>query len=309
MIDSAPAPWALLLAAGDGKRLSEVTRGDDGVSVPKQFCTFGGRTTLLGLARDRARRVVPDARIVTVVSAPHERWWRTELQGGRGVVVQPDNRGTAVGLLVPLLAILRRDPDARVWVLPSDHWVRDEETLARCARAALARVDAEPDRTVLMGIEPDEADSQYGWVLPADGASAGDDDDGDFSTVTSFVEKPPPSEARRLLERGAMWNSFLMVARATTLLRMYARRLPRLLDTMRGAAGARDLASVYARLPPLDFSKDVLQGSEPELLVQRVPACGWSDLGTPDRLQACLPEIRVPAGTTWGLAEGTPAAA
>lgn len=303
MLETAPAPWALLLAAGDGTRLSEVTRGDDGVPVPKQFCTFGGSTSLLGLARDRARRVVADSRIVTVVSASHERWWRTELPGGRGVVVQPGNRGTAVGLLVPLLAILERDPDARVWVLPSDHWVRDEETLARCARAAFARTDAEPDRIVLMGIEPDDADSQYGWVLPAESVR----DDDDFSPVTSFVEKPPATEARRLLERGALWNSFLIVARARALLRLYARRLPGLLATMRRAG--RDLAAVYAQLPPLDFSKDVLQGSEADLLLQRVPGCGWSDLGTPDRLQACLPEIRVPGGTRWGLSEGTPAAA
>lgn len=209
MTEPAPAPWALLLAAGDGTRLSEVTRGNDGVPVPKQFCSFGGGASLLGLARDRARRVVADARIVTVVAERHERWWRRELTGGRNVVVQPENRGTAVGLLLPLLAIAERDPDARVWVLPSDHWVRDEDTPARCAREAFARVHAEPDRIVLMGIEPDDADSQYGWVLPAEAR-----DDRDFRPVASFVEKPPVHEARRLRERGAVWNSFLIVARA-----------------------------------------------------------------------------------------------
>ena len=278
-------PWALLLAAGDGTRLAQVTRGADGVSVPKQFCTFGGSTSLLGLARDRARRVVADSRIVTVVSAWHERWWRRELADGAQVVVQPENRGTAVGLLVPLLAILARDPEARVWVLPSDHWVRDEETLARCARAAFARIDEDAGRIVMLGIEPDSADSQYGWILPA--ADDVGDPDG-FARVASFVEKPPTSEARRLRERGAVWNSFLLVARARTLVQLYERRLPALLATMRQAVAGRDLASVYAGLPSLDFSKDVLQGAEDSLLLERVPACGWSDLGTPERLRRCL---------------------
>ncbi len=305
MTEPAPAPWALLLAAGDGTRLSEVTRGNDGVPVPKQFCSFGGDASLLGLARDRARRVVADARIVTVVAERHERWWRRELTGGRNVVVQPENRGTAVGLLLPLLAIAERDPDARVWVLPSDHWVRDEDTPARCAREALARVHAEPDRIVLMGIEPDDADSQYGWVLPVEAR-----DDRDFRPVASFVEKPPVHEARRLRERGAVWNSFLIVARARALVRLYERRLPGLLATMRRALAARELAPAYASLPVLDFSKDVLQGSEDDLLLQRVPACGWSDLGTPDRLRSCLADIRtVGTGRTWSFAEGAQAAA
>lgn len=305
MREPAPAPWALLLAAGDGTRLSEITRGDDGVAVPKQFCSFGGRASLLGLARDRARRVVSDSRIVTVVSAWHERWWRSELGGGKPVVVQPDNRGTAVGVLVPLLSILDRDPDARVWVLPSDHYVRDEEALARCTRAALARIDEDPERIVLMGIEPDSADTQYGWVLP--GAEPRTDDA--FAPVAAFVEKPPLAEARRLLEHGAVWNSFLLVARARALVALYERRLPGLLATLRRAVAGRDLAAVFAQLPTLDFSKDLLQGSEAHLVVQRVPSCGWSDLGTPERLRECLGGLRGIPEMQWGLAEGAQVAA
>jgi len=46
--------------------------------------------------------------------------------------------------------------------------------------------------------------------------------------------------------------------------------------------------SVYDRLPALDFSRDVVEPStdDSRLLVQRIPACGWSDLGTPERLGA-----------------------
>jgi len=281
---SPSGPWAIVLAAGDGTRLAAVTRGPDGIPVPKQFCSLGCGSSLLGLARDRARRLVAESRIVTVVSASHERWWRHELGAGalENVVVQPGNRGTAVGLLVPLLAILARDPGARVWVLPSDHWVGDEETLARGARAALARAERERRRVVVLGMAPDSADAQYGWIVPATADEAG------FAGVRSFVEKPPPSKARRLRARGGLWNSFLLLARARTLLSLYEDRLPALLATIRRGVAGRDLAGVYAELPPLDFSKDVLQGSEARLVAMRVPPCGWSDLGTPERLRDCL---------------------
>ncbi|MFN8179790.1 MAG: sugar phosphate nucleotidyltransferase [bacterium] len=280
---SAENRWSLLLAAGDGTRLAHLTRGEDGICVPKQFCSVTDGPSLLELTRDRARRVVPESRIMTVVSAWHARWWTPLLGPGSGnVVVQPQNRGTAVGLLVPLLSILERDPEARVWVLPTDHWVGDEETLARAVRKAFGRIEEEPDRVVILGISPDAPDTQYGWILPETA-----DRDG-FKRVASFVEKPAPSEAKQLLDDGGVWNSFLLVARAHALVSLYERRLPTLLATMRQAVAGRDLAEVYATLPALDFSKDVLEGSEDHLSLLPVPSCGWSDLGTPERLVQCL---------------------
>lgn len=280
---SAENRWSLLLAAGDGTRLADLTRGDDGVAVPKQFCSITGGPSLLELTRDRARRVVPASRIMTVVSAWHARWWNPLLGPGSGnVVVQPENRGTAVGLLVPLLSILARDPEARVWVLPTDHWVTDEETLARAVRKAFQRIETDPERIIMLGISPDAPDTQYGWIVPGSA-----DQDG-FSDVESFVEKPATTDAKRLLDSGGVWNSFLLVARARALVALYERRLPGLLAAMHRATAGRDLAEIYAGLPVLDFSKDVLEGSEESLLLLPVPACGWSDLGTPERLVQCL---------------------
>ena len=49
------APWALILAGGDGTRLSALTRRITGDPRPKQFCPLldGGETLL-----DRTRRRV-----------------------------------------------------------------------------------------------------------------------------------------------------------------------------------------------------------------------------------------------------------
>ncbi len=41
---------------------------------------------------------------------------------------------------------------------------------------------------------------------------------------------------------------------------------------------------MYTRMPDLDFSRDLLEGRESSLCVLPVPACGWSDLGTPHRV-------------------------
>ena len=101
------APWAIVLAAGDGTRLRDLTTDPSGQTIPKQFCSLDGDVSLLQLALSRAEQVAPWDRVTTVVAAQHEDWWLRPLQTlpGRNVIVQPRNRGTAIGTLLPLLSI------------------------------------------------------------------------------------------------------------------------------------------------------------------------------------------------------------
>lgn len=284
--------WALVLGAGDGTRLSGLTtRG--GVSVPKQFCLFNGGPSLLQAAVRRATRVVSPERILAVVASRHRPWWERDLAAlpASNIVVQPNNRGTAAGVLLPLAVLRARDPQARVAILPSDHYVEDERVIATELHRAFQLVDREPDAIALLGIEPDAPDSGYGWIVPGERAAGG------VRSVRAFVEKPDEDPARELLARGGVWNSFLVVAGVETLWRLYERRLPALLGRFRsvsGVSGALDpsrLEELYADLPSHDFSRELLQGSEASLRLVNVPRCGWNDLGTPARLAACIDQL------------------
>jgi hypothetical protein len=62
-------------------------------------------------------------------------------------------------------------------------------------------------------------------------------------------------------------------------------------STMRSALGG-DMDSVYALLDTVDFSKDVLPGHEAALKVLAVPFCGWTDLGTPKRVESTLRDLQ-----------------
>lgn len=273
-----------MLAAGEGTRLQSLTGG-----VPKQFCRVVGEHSLLSMALERAGRISEPERTLVVVSPRHRRWWQRELarHPRENVLVQPDNRGTAPGLLLPLLEILAREPAASVVLFPSDHFVRDESRISAALRAALA--DCAGGGVVLLGIEPGWAETGYGWILPAHS--------GPSAPVASFVEKPSLELARACLERGGVWNSFLLAARGQDLLGLFQRRSPGLVAAFREALarpGRRALAleRLYRRLDPLDFSRDVLQGSEPSLRLRIVPECGWTDLGTPERVALCLGAVR-----------------
>ena len=275
--------WAVVLAAGEGSRLRSLTTTASGVAIPKQFCSMGAGSSLLHSALKRASDVVPAARTCAVVAEQHRRWWQALSLGipAQNVICQPRNRGTALGILLPLLTVVHRDPQANLLILPSDHYVRNEEVLIASLGRAMDELQRDGDHLILLGMTPDEPDPELGYIV-ADSPSGAD-----VRTVREFVEKPNAAAARDLIARGGVWNSFIFAARAQTLLRSFEERCGDLVSEMQHAATSHDevsLAQLYDRLPELDFSRDVLQRCASALKLLAVPPCGWSDLGTPRRV-------------------------
>jgi mannose-1-phosphate guanylyltransferase len=278
--------WALVLAAGEGSRLRGLTRNERGIAVPKQFCSLQAGPSLLQEALQRAAGVAPLSRICSVVAEQHREWWTPILSylPEQNVIVQPQNRGTAYGILLPLLRIVERDPDATVILLPADHYLRDENIMAEALRRAAGFAQMDRSSIYLLGVEPAEPDTELGYILPASRSRDG------AAQVQRFVEKPNEIRARILLDQGALWNVFVMAASVRALLGLFDARYAATIAALRGFEGAT-LESVYQRLTAVDFSKDVLQGHESILKVLTVPECGWTDLGTPERVGLILEQL------------------
>ncbi len=203
------------------------------------------------------------------------------------MIVQPENRGTAAGILLPSLTVLLdRDPVARFLVLPSDHYVADERKLRRALLEGSRAAATSADRVLLLGMTPSGFDPEYGWMLPNPG------DVREPRAVSRFVEKPDRETAEELTRGGALLNAFMLFAHASALLRLYQKTRPRMLSMMRrclrGGAGLERLELLYRAIPRADFSRDVLEPSPGCLSMVAVPDCGWSDLGTPARVQLFL---------------------
>lgn len=301
--------WAVVLAAGEGTRLAELTADRQGRHVPKQFCSVNGGPSLFGLALARARSIVPDERVCAVVAKTHEQWWSDkshEMQPGN-LIVQPKNRGTGNGVLLALAHILKRDPQAQLVFLPADHHVLAEEKLVETMLAALAEMPARTREIFLLGIEPDEADPELGYIIPQKTANS------DARGVRHFVEKPSRAVAAKLIEDGGLWNSAIFAANGERLLELYKERF---LDNALAIKAAVDkmadpgspswtLSHLYERLSEVDFSRHILQFHVSELRVVQVPHCGWSDLGTPHRVTERVNQLarrtsrsREPSGVT-----------
>jgi mannose-1-phosphate guanylyltransferase len=288
-------PWALLLAGGDGRRLRALTRQIAGDPRPKQFCDILDGETLLDRTRRRAELVARPDQHVIVVSRPHEPYYRglaSDLAPDR-LVVQPRNVGTAAGIIYPLLRIRQLAGDVPVAVFPSDHYVSDDSPFVTAVAHAVAVVRARPRFVVLLGVEASAPETEYGWIdpdpvpLPLCGEPA--------FPIRRFWEKPSLRLAERLFERGALWNSFVMVGWVDAFLGLTRRVAPDLLaafDPLRlaiGGPGEPEAAErVYAALESSGFSERVLVPGTDDLLTVRLKSVDWSDWGHPQRVMATV---------------------
>jgi mannose-1-phosphate guanylyltransferase len=289
--DSYGKTWAIVLAGGDGNRLRALTTTSNGVAVPKQYCSVWGDACLLEDAILRGSSIAPLRRTCAVVAAPHRRWWSTALAHlpHNNVIVQPQNRGTGIGILLSLLHVLSRDPYANVVLLPADHYLQDESIMAASLQevADLAAHDA--DGVYLLGAEPVEPDPELGYIVPT---HHGRDK---ALRVSQFVEMPTFAEAASLEARGALLNVFIVAGTVGALLGMYKKSHANAVASLSSALtqGSQAftrvaLSELYEYLIPIDFSHDVLTGQEGLLRVLPVARCGWTDLGTPDRVAQVL---------------------
>ena len=299
----------IVLAAGDGRRLQPFIHRLRGDALPKQYVRFGGRRSMLEQTILRAETLIPSDQLLTVVGCQHLHFQEAARQlAGRPpgtVIVQPANKETGPGILLPLIHLVARHPDSVAAIFPSDHFIMEEARFMNHVELACLAVERDPNQLVLLGMEPHAPEPEYGYILPGRRAT---DDAGGLKRVARFFEKPNLTEAGRLIVNGALWNTFVMVARPAALLALVHRLAPELyheFSKIRRAIGTVHEQAVteeiYRTLEPLNFSKGVLERMEPDdpLQVAVLPVRGvhWSDWGSEQRLVAGLEKTADAEGT------------
>jgi mannose-1-phosphate guanylyltransferase len=131
---------------------------------------------------------------------------------------------------------------------------------------------------------------EYGWIKP--GSPLGPNS---VCRVSRFWEKPSGSLASVLMERGCLWNSFIMVGHLHTFLNLIRHALPGLFEAFESirsslftASERTALCDLYCRIRATNFSQDVLSVQQNGLAVLRAAGLGWSDLGEPSRVRSVL---------------------
>jgi mannose-1-phosphate guanylyltransferase len=297
--------WGLVLAGGEGSRLRSFTKGIAGYELPKQFCPILSSKPLLRETLDRASRVVAPAQTIVSVNRAHRRFYTPMFQKAPQLVVEePRNRGTATAILHALMRVYELAPSAIIGLFPSDHYFGNEPRFLEYVDSAFQAAADSDDSVVLLGSEATGPEQAYGWIepeVPLTSAEQG------LHSVRRFVEKPNVRLANDLWRSGALWNTFVLVARASTLLQMFILEMPRLykaFSDVRAVLGTEFedevLTRLYREFPTSGFSELLLQRCAANLMVLPMRGVDWCDLGQPGRVMQVVRQMGVPP--RWAVA-------
>jgi mannose-1-phosphate guanylyltransferase len=287
--------WGVILAGGDGNRLRALTHQVADDDRPKQFCPLLEGKTLLAQTQLRIAGTVDPGRTLFVLNKAHEAFYREKLAEVPAIqkVVQPGNRGTLPAILWSLLRIVRTDEHAVAAFFPSDHHYSQEGKFIAGINAGYELAERHPHNIILLGAAADHPETQYGWIEPETTTASASGNQ--LTRVKRFWEKPSSEIAQSLLNQGCLWNTFVMVGRASAFLRMIQQAAPSIyrdfesILTLPGLGmEAEMMQSTYDGLSVADFSKLVLSENLEGLCVASLGDIGWSDLGDPRRLITTL---------------------
>ncbi len=284
------ADWTIALAGGNGMRLADYVQQRFGQRMPKQYCRLLGNRSMLEHTLDRMNELTPAARTLTVIGTDHLPWAAEQLTGRSDQVFrQPSSRETGTALYVAFAMLQRWAPDAVVTVTPTDHFVAPAARyIAEIARAR-ALAAAHRDKVVLVGAQPDEPDSELGYVSLGEALERG------VNQVSAFVEKPSSTEADALIAHGALWNTMVCTGTVQAFWELGRAGSPALIDLLENLVPLIDtddedaaIAAVYSLAPVIGFSRDILERSPERLLATRLEGIEWNDWGRADRIEATL---------------------
>ena len=304
--------WGIVLAGGEGVRLKEFVRERVGTDAPKQFCAFVGTRTMLERTVRRAQLLIPSRQLMVSGTAYHRSYLYQSL-GTRPpgtLLLQPMNRGTAPGILFPLIHILKAAPHALVAIFPSDHFVLPGRRLMHTvSQAADYLRRTRSDSPIVLAAEAIYPETEYGWIAP--GASVTSERAESIFRVRDFAEKPSYRVVERMLTERWLWNTMVLVARGASLLEFFRRAVPELVacfEILQLYVGShREQAitdEVYRIIPSLNFSTAVLAHQSDRLLVSPTRQMQWSDWGNKERIIQSIASLRDAAPTSSASTNG-----
>lgn len=132
------------------------------------------------------------------------------------------NKETATCIGLSAIKLLKKDPDATMIVLPSDHYIEGQEEFIDTINQGVEIVQRRRG-LVTIGINPTRPETGYGYIRAGQRISSRIPS----YKVERFLEKPNIEVAKDLLLDGNyMWNSGMFIWRADVFLREMQKYLP-----------------------------------------------------------------------------------
>lgn len=272
--------YSLILAGGKGTRLYPLSRS----SNPKQFLSIHNNgKSFLSNTVDRIRPIIHKDNIYVVTNQEYEDKIRDELKDIReeNIFTEPANKETATCIGLSAAKLLKKDKDAVMIVLPSDHYIEGDKSYLQTLEQAVEIADKKR-AIVTIGIEPTRPETGYGYI------EMGNRVNGHIPTfkIARFTEKPNLEVAKDFLLKGTyLWNSGMFIFRADVILREIEKYIPKMYKCLMEIyqhIGEDDEEEIikeqYSLIDGISIDFGVMQKTRRSFVIK----CdfSWDDIGT-----------------------------
>jgi mannose-1-phosphate guanylyltransferase len=283
--------FATILAGGGGTRFWPLSRQE----MPKQLLNISGNDIMLNDTIGRFEGIIPLENTIVVTNQSQAVLLQEKMHSSvlpENILVEPVARNTAASILYAALYIEKQHGDSVMVVLPSDHYITDDEKFKKTLDEACT-VAMESDRIVTIGIKPTFASTGYGYIsyenLPMMTSPCAVYD------VAEFVEKPNLQKAQGYLASGHyLWNSGIFIWKTSVIIENFKRYLPRLYKTLLplsvylGTEREEEMIrAIYPTLQNISIDYGILERCDEVVVV--AGDFGWNDIGSWDALGAIFP--------------------
>lgn len=276
---------AVIMAGGSGTRFWPESRD----ARPKQLLSLAGQRTMLQDTVDRLGDLVPFARVVVATNGRLAGEVREQLPDvpAEAILAEPCKRDTAACIGLAAFAVRRRDPDAIMAVLPSDHVIHPAAAFRDAIRFAAELVRQAPERIVTFGIRPTYPAESFGYIERGEElARSSTGTPAVAFRVRRFREKPQADAAREYLAVGNFfWNAGIFVWNAGTILQQLQQRQPEMYAHLAAIAarfGQSDYEFVlereFAAIRGVSIDYAVMEHARDVAVIEAPFA--WDDLGS-----------------------------
>lgn len=273
--------YAVIMAGGRGTRFWPRSR----TTMPKQVLNVVGDNTMIQDTLYRLADIVPPENVYVVTSRALKEVIENQLPEvpKDQIVAEPRGRNTAPCIALAAGLIAKKDPDAIMLIMTSDHLVKNVDRFVEDLAFASSVAD-NMDKLVTFGIRPEKPETGFGYIQV--GAELTRDAHGSANNVLRFVEKPDEETAERFFKSGDyLINSGMFAWKLSTIVEEFQKHLPDLaegLAEIRNAAGTPDEQAVIEKVFPTMTAISIDYGIlEQSSRVVVVPAgFDWNDLGS-----------------------------
>jgi mannose-1-phosphate guanylyltransferase len=236
----------VILAGGSGTRFWPRSRR----ARAKQVLALDGERSMIQQTVERLKPLTSLDKTWIITNKYLSREIADQLPGlpAGQLVQEPVARNTAPACGLAAFLIEKQNPDAILGIFPSDHVIGDEPRFLRILQKGIA-LAAAGENIVVLGIEPQRAETGYGYIETGDLLP-----DGSALHVRRFTEKPNQHRAEDFVAAGNyFWNSGMFLWSARTLANAVREHLPEtapLLEAIASAYGTPAFEETFRELYP-----------------------------------------------------------